>query len=86
MIAGNSLVVQWLELCTFTAEGWGSVSGRALKIPLAVHCMGWEEGKEGKENDYRASIVVQWLGSHLTIQGTLVHALVWEDSHIPQGN
>ena len=41
--------------------------------------MGWEEGKEGKENYYRAS-VVQWLGSHLAIQGTLVQALVWEDA------
>ena len=30
---GNSLVVQWLQLHTFTAEGLGSVSGWGNKIP-----------------------------------------------------
>ena len=29
---GNSLVVQWLGLCTFTAEGWSSVRGWGTKI------------------------------------------------------
>ena len=29
----NSLVVQWFELCTFTAEGKGSVPGWGIKIP-----------------------------------------------------
>ena len=31
-ILGNSLVVQWLGLCTSTAEGLGSVSGGKTKI------------------------------------------------------
>ena len=32
---GNSLVVQWLGLHTFTAEGRGSVPGWGTKIPQA---------------------------------------------------
>jgi len=31
----NPLVVHWLGLCTFTAEGWGSVPGWETKIPQA---------------------------------------------------
>ena len=33
---GNSLVVQWLGLCVFTAEGADSVPGRRTKIPQAT--------------------------------------------------
>ena len=33
---GNSLAVQWLGLCVFTAEGWGSIPGRGTKIPQAT--------------------------------------------------
>ena len=29
---GNSLVVQWLGLCTFTAEGPGLIPGQGTKI------------------------------------------------------
>ena len=29
---GEFPMVQWLGLCTFTAEGWGSVSGLGTKI------------------------------------------------------
>ena len=35
---GNSLVVQWLGLCTFTTEGTGSIPGWGNKIPQAVWC------------------------------------------------
>ena len=36
---GNSLVVQWLGLCAFTAEGVGSAPGWGTKIPQAMwHC------------------------------------------------
>ena len=35
---GNSLVVQWLGLCAFTAESLGSVPGWGTKIPQAVRC------------------------------------------------
>ena len=33
---GNSLVVQWLGLRTFTAVGLGSIPGRGTKIPHAA--------------------------------------------------
>ena len=35
---GNSLAVQWLGLCAFTAEGPGSTPGQGTKIPQAVGC------------------------------------------------
>ena len=35
---GNSLVVQWLGLIAFTAEGPGSFPGRGTKIPQAAQC------------------------------------------------
>ena len=35
-IFGNTMVVQWLELCAFTAEDPGSVCGRGTKIPQAI--------------------------------------------------
>ena len=36
MHLGNSLAVQQLELCTFTAEGSGSNPSRGTKIPQVV--------------------------------------------------
>ena len=33
---GNSLVVQWLGLCTLTAKSPGSIPGWGTKIPQAV--------------------------------------------------
>ena len=33
---GNSLVVQWLGLCSLTVEAPGSVAGWGTKIPQAV--------------------------------------------------
>ena len=33
---GNSLVVQWLGLHAFTAEGLGSIPGQRTKIPQAA--------------------------------------------------
>ena len=35
---GNSLAVQWLGLCAFTAEGLGSIPGEGTKIPQATWC------------------------------------------------
>ena len=32
---GNSLVIQWLGLCTFTTKGLGSIPGWGTKIPQA---------------------------------------------------
>ena len=34
----NSLAVQWLGLCAFTADGPGSIPGQGIKIPQAVGC------------------------------------------------
>ena len=36
IVLGNSLVVQWLGLCTVTAEGPGSITGWGTKIPQAA--------------------------------------------------
>ena len=33
---GNSLEVQWLELCAYIAEGPGSIPGWGAKIPQAA--------------------------------------------------
>ena len=35
---GSSLVVQWLELCAFTAKGLGAIPGWGTKIPQAAQC------------------------------------------------
>ena len=35
---GNSLAVQWLGLCAFTAKGLGSIPGQGTKIPQATRC------------------------------------------------
>ena len=34
----NSLVVQWLGHCTFTAKDSGSIPGRGTKIPQDTQC------------------------------------------------
>ena len=35
-LKGNSLVVQWLGLCAFTAKGLGSIPGQGTKMPEAA--------------------------------------------------
>ena len=52
---GTSLAVEWLALCTFTAEGTGSVPGEGkgseevgTKISQAVE--GWAGGESGEED------------------------------------
>ena len=42
----NSLVVQWLGLHAFTAEGAGSIPGRGTKIPQAS-----QHGQKKKKRD-----------------------------------
>ena len=44
---GNSLVVQCLGLCTFTAEGLGSIPGRPNKIPQ-IMCYGQKKKRKRK--------------------------------------
>ena len=36
LVIGNSLLVQWLGLCTSNAASWGSICGLETKIPQAV--------------------------------------------------
>ena len=44
---GNSLVVQWLGLHAFIAEGPGSIPGQGTKIPQAV-----SRGQKKKNPDF----------------------------------
>ena len=44
---GNSLVVQWLGLCTFTAKGLGSIPDWGTKIPQAAQ---WSKNKQTKHH------------------------------------
>ena len=52
----TSLVIQWLRLCTFTAEGTGSIPGPGTKIPQAVWC------GQGKKVITPIIKTWQWLG------------------------
>ena len=50
---GNSLVVQWLERCAFTAGGLGSIPGWRTKILQAVQSgwgWGWRMGAKSTYN------------------------------------
>ena len=51
---GNSVVVQRLGLCTFNAEGRGSILGRGTKILRAVWC-----GKQDKRKSKNTSMHLQ---------------------------
>ena len=46
---GNSLVVPWLGLCAFTAEGRGSIAGQGTRVPQAV--------RTKKKNDILTQII-----------------------------
>ena len=43
------MAVQWLGLCAFTAEGWGSIPGQGTKIPQAKR-YGQKKKKKKKKN------------------------------------
>ena len=47
IITGNSLAVQWLGLCAFTAEGPGSFPDRGTKILQAMQLGGGVGGGGG---------------------------------------
>ena len=47
---GSSLLVQWLELSAFTAEGPGSIPAQGTKIPKAMW-HGQNGGKEAKQKE-----------------------------------
>ena len=48
---GTSLVVQWLRLRPFTAEGLGSIPGPGTKTPHAAWC-GQKKKKKKKSNNH----------------------------------
>ena len=50
---GNSLVVQWLGLRAFTAEGPGSIPDRGTKILQATQCS--QKKRKKKENRQEGS-------------------------------
>ena len=45
---GNSLVVQWIGLCAFTAKGQGSIPARGTKMLQAV-----QHGQKKGHQSYR---------------------------------
>ena len=51
-------MVQWLGLCTFTAEGMGSISGQGTKTPQAT----WpkQQQKQKKQTLYQFEIGQDW--------------------------
>ena len=62
-------MVQWLGLCTFTAEGMGSISGQGAKTPQATRpkqqqkqkktkpCINLRQGKTGVREDHWGAII-----------------------------
>ena len=38
LLLGIPLAVQWLQLCTFIAEGKGSIPRQGMKVPQAALC------------------------------------------------
>ena len=75
---GNSLAVQCLELCAFTAEGIGSISGQGTKISQ----VGWSESVCVCVYVYvclRASLVAQSVKNLPAMQETRVLSLGCED-------
>ena len=59
----NSLVVQWLGLCAFTAEGLGSIPGQGTKIPQAT----WHSQRIKKKNRRYVQQLKLWTLRPLTV-------------------
>ena len=56
---GNSLGVQWLGLCTLTAEGPGSILGQGTKIPQAVL-----SGQKKKKKARQILLILKYIFCH----------------------
>ena len=54
----NSLAVQWLGLCAFTASGRGSIPGQGTKIPQAEQ---WAVRSQNRQN-YVSIFIKIWVG------------------------
>ena len=51
---GNSLVVQWLRLCTSTPEGAGSIPGWGMEIPRGVA----KKKKKKKKKQFQSFVIL----------------------------
>ena len=68
-IAGTSLVVQRLRLCTSTAGTAGSIPGRGTKIPHTVWC-----GQKVKRK--KIILLLKNANHHLNLQQAVIFLLV----------
>ena len=78
---GNSLVVQWLELRVFTAEGEGTIPGWETKIWQTMQ-QNWEEREMERNQDCLKRVKP---GGRWTLQGFLIapsFPLLTSGSHI----
>ena len=73
---GNSLVVQWLGLSSFTAEDPGSIPGQGTKIPQAMWC-----GKKPNQNKTKKTLVLKkltWLMVKIMFMFSIQnHTSIW---------
>ena len=58
-VIGNSLVVQWLGVHAFTAQGLGSIPGWGTKILQDARC-GQKQRKEKGLRKRRCDKCIQW--------------------------
>ena len=85
---GTFLVVQWLGPCTFNAGGVSSIPGQGTEIPHATECGQKNQKEQimdtynskyesqmsliSERRGSGASLVIQWMGIHLSMWGTQV--------------
>ena len=74
----NSLALQWLELCTFTADGPDSIPGQGTKIPQATQYGQKKKTKEKKkEGSGKLSVDEQdWLINGFIVCCSVVTQLI----------
>ena len=78
---GNSLVVQWLGLRVFTAEGLGSVPVRGIKIPQgAGHSP--KKKKKGRKNGTLTHDLLTQIGTRIPWGSPACVPRAWQ-SHLP---
>ena len=81
-------MVQWLGPCTFNAGGVSSIPGQGTEIPHATECGQKNQKEQimdtynskyesqmsliSKRRVSGASLVIQWMGIHLSMWGTQV--------------
>ena len=79
----NLGTTSYFEFCIFQSNERYSSPVVIHPIPnLLFNCSNYLK-KKSKTNFKRISLVVQWMGVHLPMQGTRVQSLVWEGSTCP---